>query len=151
MKSMNNLEYSWCRNVIQKPFYNFSLNILPIFVVFNFVRIIKDIDDMFMGVVIMNKPSDFLPVTPTVRGTHVTAPVCNKVWRGLIPRDHISLILTLLVANLVNTKWCKKTEKWSKPCHMGTHLTVLIESHPMNTCMTGFRWFSKVLCPCALD
>ena len=28
---------------------------------------------------------------------------------------------------------------------MGTHLTVLSKSFPMNTNMTGFKWFSKVL------
>ena len=27
---------------------------------------------------------------------------------------------------------------------MGTHLRVLSESYPMNTNMTGFRWFSKI-------
>ena len=27
---------------------------------------------------------------------------------------------------------------------MGTHLRVLSESYPMNTNMTGFRWFSKL-------
>ena len=27
---------------------------------------------------------------------------------------------------------------------MGTHLKVLSESFPMNTNMTGFRWFSKI-------
>ena len=35
-----------------------------------------------------------------------------------------------------NTEWCKRPEKWPKPWHMGTH--------PMNTNMTGFRWFSKI-------
>ena len=34
------------------------------------------------------------------------------------------------------------TETW----HMGTHLRVLAESYPMNTNMTGFRWFSKNIC-----
>ena len=34
---------------------------------------------------------------------------------------------------------------------MGTHLRVLGESYPMYTNMTGFGWFSKILCPCALD
>ena len=29
---------------------------------------------------------------------------------------------------------------------MGTHLRVLIKSYPMNTNMTGFRWFSKIFC-----
>ena len=48
----------------------------------------------------------------------------------------------LLVANLPNTKWCKKSEKWPKPWQMGTHLRVLSESFPMNTNMTGFGWFS---------
>ena len=28
---------------------------------------------------------------------------------------------------------------------MGTHVKVLKESFPMNTNMTGFRWFSKKL------
>ena len=28
----------------------------------------------------------------------------------------------------------------------GTHLKVLDESYPMNTNMTGFRWFSKNIC-----
>ena len=37
------------------------------------------------------------------------------------------------------------------PWQMGTHFTVLSESYPMNTNMTGFRWFSKILNPCALD
>ena len=27
---------------------------------------------------------------------------------------------------------------------MGTHLRVLRESYPMNTNMTGFRWFPKI-------
>ena len=33
----------------------------------------------------------------------------------------------LLVANLANTKLCKKTGKWLKPWHIGTHLRVLNE------------------------
>ena len=55
--------------------------------------------------------------------------------------------------NLANTKWCKIPEKWLKPWHMGPHLRVLSESYLMNTNMTGFRfrWFSKILCSCALD
>ena len=32
-----------------------------------------------------------------------------------------------------------------KPWHMGTHLRVLGESYPMNTIMTGFRWFLCIL------
>ena len=27
---------------------------------------------------------------------------------------------------------------------MGSHLRVLLEGHPMNTNMTGFRWISKM-------
>ena len=34
---------------------------------------------------------------------------------------------------------------------MGTPLRVLGESFPINTNMTGFGWFLKCLCPCALD
>ena len=53
------------------------------------------------------------------------------------------LTLTLLAVNLVNTKWCKNPEKWLKPWQMGTYLRVLSDSFPMNTNMTGLRWFSK--------
>ena len=38
----------------------------------------------------------------------------------------------------------KKTEKLPKPWQMGTHLRALRESYPMNTNITGFRWFSKI-------
>ena len=55
------------------------------------------------------------------------------------------------MANLANSKWCVNPEKWLKPWHMGTHLKVLCESYPMNTNMIGFKWFSKILCHCALD
>ena len=48
----------------------------------------------------------------------------------------------LLVSDLTNTKIYKKPEKMTE---IGTHLTVLSESYPMNTNMTGFRWFSKIL------
>ena len=34
---------------------------------------------------------------------------------------------------------------------MGTHLRELTESSSTNTNMTGFRLFSKVYAPCALD
>ena len=64
---------------------------------------------------------------------------------------NLSLILMLLVANLANTKWCEKYEKWPKPWHMGTHLRVLDESFSMNINMTGIQWFSKILASCALD
>ena len=40
----------------------------------------------------------------------------------------------------------KKAGKLLKPWQMGTQLRVLSESFPMNTNMTGFRWFSKNLC-----
>ena len=59
--------------------------------------------------------------------------------------------LPLLVANFVNTKWCKNAEIWLKPWHKGTHLRELLESYPMNTNMKGFEWFLKSLHPCALD
>ena len=69
-----------------------------------------------------------------------------KIPRAPRNKAKPQLTLMLLVANLVNTKWCKKTEKRLKPWHMGTHLRVLSESYPMYTNMTGFRWFSKNLC-----
>ena len=54
------------------------------------------------------------------------------------------LTFVLLVAYLVNTKWCKESEKWLKPWQMGTHLRVLGKSYPMNTNMTGFWCLSKI-------
>ena len=51
----------------------------------------------------------------------------------------------LVVANLANTKWCKNPEKRLKFWLMGNHLRVLSESFLMNTNITGFRWFSKIL------
>ena len=45
----------------------------------------------------------------------------------------------------------QKPEKWLKPWHVGTHLGVLIENYQINTNMTGFRWFSKIVHPCALE
>ena len=56
------------------------------------------------------------------------------------------LTLMLLLAHFSYTKWCKKPEKLLKPWHMGIHLKVLSKGYPMNTNMTGFSWFSKILC-----
>ena len=47
------------------------------------------------------------------------------------------------MAIFANTKFHKKAEKWLKPWYMDTHQSVLNESYPMNTNMTGFKWFSK--------
>ena len=55
-----------------------------------------------------------------------------------------TLTLMLLVAYLANTKWCRRPEKLLKPWHMGTHPRVPSESSPINTNMTGFRWFLKI-------
>ena len=38
-----------------------------------------------------------------------------------------------------------------KPWQMGTHWRVLSESYPMNTNMTGFRWFIKIFVFLCLD
>ena len=57
-----------------------------------------------------------------------------------VGKMHCVLTLVLVVANLANTKWCKKTRKWLKPWHMGTHLRVLSKSYPMNTNMSGFKF-----------
>ena len=69
----------------------------------------------------------------------------NVVCWVLLKLSPYILTIMLLLANLVNTKRCKKPEKWLKPWHMGTHLIVLIVSCPMNTNTTGFRWFSKIV------
>ena len=59
------------------------------------------------------------------------------------------LTLLLLVANLVNTKWCNKPEKWLKPWHMGTHLRVrAIQWIPT---WQGLNAFQKSLHPCPLE
>ena len=51
----------------------------------------------------------------------------------------------LLVAYLANTKMMQKnTEIMTETLAHGTHLRVLRESHPVNTNMTGSRWFSKI-------
>ena len=55
----------------------------------------------------------------------------------------------LLVATLANAQWCWNPAKWLKPWQMGTHLRVLSESYPMNINITAFRWFSKIVVPCA--
>ena len=67
----------------------------------------------------------------------------RQIWCCLYDRNN--LIHQLLVANFANTKWCKKTGKWLKPWHMGTYMRVLSENFPMNTNMTGFRSFSKIV------
>ena len=38
----------------------------------------------------------------------------------------------------------QNNRKNMKPWHTGIHLKVLIESYPMNTNMTGLRWFSNI-------
>ena len=69
----------------------------------------------------------------------------------LVTLYSLTLYYMLLVANLANKNDAEKAEKRLKPLHMGTHLGALSESYPMNTNMTGFRWLSKTLHPCALD
>ena len=54
-----------------------------------------------------------------------------------------SFVSIMLVTNLTNAKIFKKPEKWWNPWCLGTHLRVLRDSYPMNTKLTGFRWFSK--------
>ena len=62
-------------------------------------------------------------------------------------QDGISkwLTLMLLVANLADTKGCKKPEKMTETLANGySSESTQRESYPMNTNMTGFRWFSKI-------
>ena len=66
--------------------------------------------------------------------------VC-MIYVGL---EDCTLTLMRLFANLAITKWCKKTENWLKPWHMVPHLRVLSKSYPLNTNVTGFRWFKKI-------
>ena len=80
--------------------------------------------------------------------THIQDPLLGRPQNYQDPclrHFRVSLLtLMLLVANLANSKWCKKHVKWLKPWQMGIHLRVVSESYPMNTNMTGFRWFSKI-------
>ena len=66
---------------------------------------------------------------------------CRRPTKGEGPTAQKYLTLMLLVANLVKRKWFENIKKL-KPRHMGTHLRLLRKSYPMNTNMTGFRWFS---------
>ena len=50
----------------------------------------------------------------------------------------------LLVANLANTKSSKNLKKMTETLAHGAHLRVLSESFPMNTNMTGFKYFSII-------
>ena len=65
-----------------------------------------------------------------------------KIFNYMLVIDILTLMV--LLANLANTKCCKKSEKRPKPCHMGTHLRVLSKSYLMNTNMAVFRWFRKL-------
>ena len=49
------------------------------------------------------------------------------------------LTIVLLLATLVNTKWCENAGKSLKPWQMGTHLAVFIQSFPMHINMAGFE------------
>ena len=55
----------------------------------------------------------------------------------------------LLVTNFVITKLSKKHEKMTET--LGTDLRVLSESYPMNTNITGFRWFSESVVSLCLE
>ena len=79
--------------------------------------------------------SFFRPVLKVSNAALITQQASNNTRNS-------RLTLMLAVANLANTKWCKKTEK--KLWHIGTHLRVFSESYLMDTNMTGFRWFSKI-------
>ena len=88
--------------------------------------------------------SRWVKIYKTIETIHSIIWPQSEIWFGV-------LTLMLLVTNLDNTKWFLKPEKWLKPWHIGTHIMrVLGESYPMNTNITGFRWFHKCLCPCAL-
>ena len=71
-----------------------------------------------------------------------------KTWSGRTVTQQAvkGLTIMLLVANLANTNSCKKSEKWLKPWHMGTHLRVLSESNEYQHYV-----FQKSFLPCALD
>ena len=54
-------------------------------------------------------------------------------------------IMDASTANAATNLAYTKTLKNDRRCHMGTHLRVLSESSLMNTNMTGFRYFPKIL------
>ena len=45
----------------------------------------------------------------------------------IIKKQYFNLTFMQLVANCANSKGYKRTEKWLKPWHMGTHLRELRE------------------------
>ena len=62
------------------------------------------------------------------------------------------LTLMLLAANLSNTKLYKKNLKMTETLANGySSESTRRELSNVYTNMTGFGWFSKILCPCALD
>ena len=73
----------------------------------------------------------------------------HKLAHMYLPLSSIRVLNLMLLVNdmsyMTNTKCCKTVpEKWLIPWHMVTHLRLLSESYPINTDMTGFRWFSKI-------
>ena len=58
----------------------------------------------------------------------------------------------VLMANLANTKWCKKLKEWLKPKHMGIHRRVPSESYlKWKTQWQGLYVFHKSLRFCVLE
>ena len=54
-------------------------------------------------------------------------PAQRWVSSSSVSASRLQLTLMLLVANLADIKWCKKSEEWLKPWHMGTHLSTQLE------------------------
>ena len=69
---------------------------------------------------------------------------CDNISMETIGAGHNRHAPCAAVANLGNTKWCKKPEKVLKPWYicMGTYLIVLDESFHMNIHMTWLGYFS---------
>ena len=70
---------------------------------------------------------------------------CRSSTDFILNRD--TLTLMLLAHTLTNTKRCKQPETLA---HGYLYESACSERCPMNTNMTGFRWFHISLCPCAL-
>ena len=70
--------------------------------------------------------------------------ICKFLGMNELKNGDEAMINKLLSPNAAVGKFCqgcKKAEKWLEPWQMGIHLKVLREGFPLNTNMTGFRWF----------
>ena len=80
------------------------------------------------------------PWSTSIKWSCLFQHICSKSWQVSF-ETVLPLVVMLNVLSLSPLPRFKCGNDW-KPWHMGTHLRVHSESYPMNTNMTGFKWFS---------